>query len=188
MTQGLAPAPQAQIERYLDELRSWGARTNLVGSIDIDALRLHVRDSLAAVRHLPRDARVVDLGTGAGFPGLPILIARDDLRMTLIESRERRFHFLRHVVRELSLSCEVVRCRIEAEPVGAFEFALLRAVAPVRTALPLAAPWVGAEGEIWVWTREEPTAAGSAFAGEIPLGAQGRILRAHAAAVPRGTS
>ncbi len=187
MTHPLVLDPQPRIERYLDELKKWGARVNLVGSTENDALRLHITESLAAARHLPHDARVVDLGSGAGLPGLPLLIARPDLRLVLVESRERRVHFLRHVVRVLELGCEVVRSRIEDAPAGSFDYALLRAVAPVKKALAIAVPWVEAEGEIWVWTREEPSAAGSAFAGEIPLGDRGRILRAHAAAVSRGT-
>ena len=187
MTQSLAPGPQARIERYIEELKRWGARTNLVGSLQIDALRLHLSESLAAVRHLPRHSKVVDLGTGAGFPGIPLLIARSDLRLTLVETRERRIHFLRHVVRVLKLECQVVRRRIEDSPIATFEYALVRAVAPLERALALAAPWVGPGGEIWVWTREEPTAAGPAFAGEISLGPRGRILRARAAAVSRGT-
>ncbi len=187
MTQGPAPSSQARIERYLDELRKWAVRTNLVGSTRDDALRRHVEDSLAAVRHLPHGAQVVDLGSGAGFPGLPLLIARPDLKLTLVESRERRVHFLRQVVRVLELDCVVQRCRIEDAPVGVFAYALLRAVAPVRKALPLAAPWVKPGGEVWIWTREEPAAAGPAFIGEIPLGDRGRILRARAAAVSRGT-
>ncbi len=187
MTQGSGPCVQSRIERYLDELRKWGARTNLVGSTQNDALRRHVEDSLAAARHLPHDAQVVDLGSGAGFPGLPLLIARPDLKLTLVESRERRVHFLRQVVRVLELDCVVQRCRIEDAPAGGFAYALLRAVAPVQKALSLAAPWVKPGGEVWIWTREEPAAAGSAFVGEIPLGDRGRILRARAAAVSRGT-
>ncbi|MCH6563136.1 MAG: 16S rRNA (guanine(527)-N(7))-methyltransferase RsmG [Myxococcales bacterium] len=187
MTQGPGPSSQARIERYLDELRKWAARSNLVGSTRNDALRRHVEDSLAAARHLPHDARVVDLGSGAGFPGLPLLIVRPDLKLTLVESRERRVHFLRQVVRVLELDCVVQRCRIEDAPAGVFAYALLRAVAPVQKALSLAAPWVKPGGEVWIWTREEPAAAGSAFVGEIPLGDRGRILRARAAAVSRGT-
>jgi 16S rRNA (guanine527-N7)-methyltransferase len=213
MTQPLAPDLQGQIERYLEEIGKWGARTNLVGSTDDDALRLHAEESLAAMRHLPPDSRVVDLGSGAGFPGLPLLIARPDLRMTLVvdlgsgagfpglplliarpdlrmtlvEARERRLHFLRHAVRTLGLECAVIRCRIEDPPVGAFDYALLRAVAPVRKALSLAAPWLGSRGEIWIWTREAAAAAGTAYLGEISLGERGRILRARAAVVSRGT-
>jgi 16S rRNA (guanine527-N7)-methyltransferase len=175
MTQPLAPDAQSQIERYLEEIGKWGARMNLVGSTDDDALRLHAQES------------VVDLGSGAGFPGLPLLIARPDLRMTLVEARERRLHFLRHAVRTLGLECAVIRCRIEDPPVGAFDYALLRAVAPVRKALSLAAPWLGSRGEIWIWTREAAAAAGTAYLGEISLGERGRILRARAAVVSRGT-
>ena len=187
MTQGPGPSSQARLERYLDELKKWGSRINLVGSTQNDALRRHVVDSVFAARHLPHDATVVDLGSGAGFPGLPLLIERPDLRMTLVDSRERRIHFLRHAVRVLELDCQVVRSRIEDPPPARFDYALLRAIAPLQKALPLAAPWVEPEGEIWIWTREAPSAAGSAFIAEISLGDRGRILRAHAAAVSRGT-
>ena len=187
MTQRAPLDSDSRIERYLDELRRWGARTNLVGSTDTDALRLHLRESLAATRHFRECARVVDLGSGAGFPGVPLLIARPDLQMTLVESRERRVHFLRHVVRTLELECAVVRRRIEDPPLDPFDYALLRAVAPLARALPLAAPWVAGDGEIWIWTNEDAEAVGAGYAGEISLGERGRILRVRATAVSRET-
>jgi 16S rRNA (guanine527-N7)-methyltransferase len=161
---------------------------NLIGPGGYDAMRQHVADSLAAADHLPAGARVVDLGSGAGFPGVPILIARPDLRMTLVDSRERRVHFLRHVARCLELGCAITRTRIENAPSERFDFALLRAVAPLKEALPMAAPWVVAGGEVWVWTREAAEAVGPACKGQISLGERGWILRADAAGVSRGTS
>jgi 16S rRNA (guanine527-N7)-methyltransferase len=187
MTQRAALDSDSRIERYLDELRRWGARTNLVGSTETDALRLHTIESLAAARHFPECARVVDLGSGAGFPGVPLMIVRPDLQMTLVESRERRVHFLRHVVRTLELECVVVRGRIEDPALGPFDYALLRAVAPLARALPLAVPWVAGDGEIWIWTKEDAEALRAGYAGEISLGKRGRILRVRAAAVSRET-
>src|SRR5262249_18479377 len=118
------------VDGFLAALRQWGPRTNLVGSLDDAALTRHVEDSLAAAEHLPHSARVVDLGSGAGFPGIPLAIARPDLDLTLVEIRERRVHFLRHVVRQLELGCRIERRRIEEPLLPPFEFALLRAVAP----------------------------------------------------------
>ena len=59
---------------YLEELTRWGARTNLVGSTEPDALRRHVEDSLAAADYLPEGSEIVDLGSGAGFPGVPLAL------------------------------------------------------------------------------------------------------------------
>jgi len=182
------------LERYLDELQAWGARMNLVGSTARDDLRVHLDDALAAAAALPEEARVVDLGSGAGLPGIPIAIARPDLELTLVEIRERRVHFLRHVARRLSLDLTIERTRIEDPPARGFDFALARAVLPLREILPLAARWVqkrgedGRDGEVWVWTRETPATAGVPEASVLPLsGGRGGILRAPAAAVSRGT-
>jgi 16S rRNA (guanine527-N7)-methyltransferase len=161
---------------------------NLVGSTDPDALRIHVDDALAAAQALPRDARVVDLGSGAGLPGIPLALARPDLDLVLVEIRERRVHFLRHVVRTLELGIEVRRADFRTAPDEAFDIALARAVSPVPEILPLAAGWVGPDGEIWVWTRLSAAEAGAPEADSIALASdRGHILRVPAAAVSRGT-
>ncbi len=161
---------------------------NLVGSTDLAELRIHLEDSLAAAAVLPRDARVVDLGSGAGFPGIPVAIERPDLFLTLVEVRERRVHFLRHVVRTLELDIEIRRIDFQTAPADLFDFALVRAVAPPAEILPIATRWIGPEGEIWVWTRLSPEQAGAPRAIPVALPAgRGAILRVPAAAVPRGT-
>jgi 16S rRNA (guanine527-N7)-methyltransferase len=146
-----------------------------VGSIEPGALARHVADSLAAADALPRSARVVDLGSGAGFPGIPLAIARPDLDLTLVEIRERRVHFLRHVVRTLDLRCRVERCRIESSPGTPFSYALLRAVAPPQRAREMARAWVREGGEIWIWAGPDETALEGV--GSISLESGGRILR-----------
>ena len=109
--------------------------------------------------------------------------------MALVEIRERRVHFLRHVVRVLALDLRVIRTRIEEPPdPPGFDFALSRAVGPPREVLPLAVRWVHAEGEVWIWTRESPLEVGVPAASILPISAdRGGILRAPAAAVSRGT-
>jgi len=134
---------------------------------------------------------VADLGSGAGLPGIPLAIARPDCRLVLVEARERRVHFLRHVCRVLDLRCEVRRQRIEAGPGGAsFDVATLRAVGPAKEVLCLAAGWVHVSGEVWLWTRETAEACGVTEAGEVeipPAARRGRILRVPVHAIPRGT-
>jgi 16S rRNA (guanine527-N7)-methyltransferase len=172
--------------RYVAELQTWGARMNLVGSLEDSAIRLHIRDAERAADLLPRHVDVVDLGSGAGFPGIPVAIRRVDLRMTLVEGRERRVHFLRHVARVTGLACDVLHQRIEAVPSRAFDFALLRAVAPPDEALRMALPWVAAHGEIWLWTRMTGAELGLVEAHCVPIdarGERGHILRVPARAV-----
>jgi 16S rRNA (guanine527-N7)-methyltransferase len=174
----VASKQEEALERYMLELRAWAPRTNLVGSTEREALERHIADSLAAAEVLPRSSRVVDLGSGAGFPGIPLAIARPDLDLTLIEIRERRVHFLRHVVRSLGLGCSVLRRRIEDPPEIGFDFALLRAVAAPPVAAKIAMTWLGPGGEAWIWS-------GAGFDGgdleeiapPIALASGGQILR-----------
>ncbi len=160
---------------------------NLVGSCEPSALREHVEDSLAAAPHLPDAARVVDLGSGAGFPGIPLAIARPDLNLDLVEIREKRVSFLRHVVRTLDLACQVLRVRIEDASPEPYDRVLLRAVAPPQRALEMGRPWARDGGEIWVWAGPGAAVPKAGLEGEIPLGPRGVIVRAAVAHVSRGT-
>jgi 16S rRNA (guanine527-N7)-methyltransferase len=92
--------------KYLSLLRKWQRVHRLVGSTEpewvVDNLLL---DSLLFLRVLPREViSVADLGSGAGFPGIPIKIVRPELEVALIEARERRVSFLNAVIREGNLS------------------------------------------------------------------------------------
>jgi 16S rRNA (guanine527-N7)-methyltransferase len=179
------PQLEVDLAAFAAELARWGARMNLVGSTEPAALKRHFADSLAAAEALPASVRVVDLGSGAGFPGMPIALARRDLRLTLVEVREKRLAFLRHAVRELRLELEVRAVSIESAPEELFDFALLRAVAPPERSLELGARWVAPSGEVWIWAG--PGAALSA-ARPLPLASGGSILRVRAADFSRGTS
>lgn len=178
-------ASEAALARFVQELTLWGERMNLVGSTDPKAIARHVDDALAAVPYLEQGLSVVDLGSGAGFPGLPIAISRRDLRVSLVEIREKRVAFLRNVVRAIELDVSVLRESIEAPAGKRFDRVLLRAVAPPERSAELGRAWVSEGGEIWIW-------AGSGVAlpdaRPIPLASGGAILRIPAAAVSRGTS
>jgi 16S rRNA (guanine527-N7)-methyltransferase len=187
LTQVSPTSPAERLARYLALVESFGRRINLVGSTEPAALAVHVADSLAAAAALPAGARVADLGSGAGFPGVPIAIQRPDLAITLVEIRERRVDFLRQVARALDLRCEIHRGRLEDPAARPFDFALLRAVAPPARALALGRTWVGGTGEIWIWASPRVREAPAEVAGEIPLPRGGRILRTPALAMPRGT-
>jgi 16S rRNA (guanine527-N7)-methyltransferase len=102
--------------KYLELLIKWQRVQRLIGSAEPAWIVENVfLDSLAFVAALPADAgRVADIGSGAGIPGIPVAIVRRDLRVTLIESRQRRVSFLSTVVRELGLDhVDVVGSRVE---------------------------------------------------------------------------
>lgn len=128
----LAADRTAALTAFLNLLIKWNRVYNLTGIRDAaELMERHLVESLALLPLLRGD-RVVDVGTGAGLPGLPLAIAASDRRFVLVESRAKRVHFLRHVVGELSLdNVEVEHCRVEhllcERP---FDTVLARAVAP----------------------------------------------------------
>ncbi len=134
----LTPRQLAAFERYERELSAWNERMNLTAIRDVEGIRTkHFLDSLTCVlawRDNP-PASLIDIGTGAGFPGLPLKILYPNLNLTLTESVGKKAEFCRHVVSTLGLDkVEVVQAR--AEELGQnpkyrerFDWAIARAVA-----------------------------------------------------------
>ncbi len=146
----LSPETLVFFERYMAELLRWKARMNLTGFGNARAIaRDGFLDSLACLQALPPDPlRIVDIGSGAGFPGIPLRLARPDLEVTLIEANRRRYSFLAHACRTLGLGN--VRClhgragAMALDPAlrGAFDAAFARAVRKIEAAASLAAPFL----------------------------------------------
>ena len=138
------PEPSAkivlQLSTYLDLLLKWNARTNLTAIRDPEEIvSRHFGESLFLASHLPECSTLLDLGSGAGFPGLPIQLALPELRVTLAESQKKKASFLREVVRTLDLPTEVWADRAENMPVDRkFDVVALRAVDNPEAALTLA--------------------------------------------------
>jgi 16S rRNA (guanine527-N7)-methyltransferase len=110
---GVAAGLLTPLARYLDLLARFESAVDLVGRVGPETLITdHVLDSLAAAPLLPESGVVVDVGSGNGFPAVPLLLARPGLRGVLLEPRERRWAFLRTAVRELGLAAEVRRERL----------------------------------------------------------------------------
>jgi len=110
---GLAATRREALSRALGDLAEllacWAARVNLTAHRDADAVvRRLILDALALDRELPRVSSMVDLGSGAGFPGLPIALLHPEREVTLVESRERPHHFQRAAVRELGIANAVL--------------------------------------------------------------------------------
>ena len=131
--------PRAQ--RYAALLCAEGVAWGLIGPREAPRVwTRHLLNSAALARWLPQDARVVDVGSGAGLPGIPLVLARPDLRMTLLEPLQRRIRFLEFARHELELDVEVCRGRAEALPPRQFDAVVARAVAPLGRLVDLCLP------------------------------------------------
>jgi 16S rRNA (guanine527-N7)-methyltransferase len=149
------PAPEAAArvfgaalpaaERYVALLASEGVTRGLIGPREVPRLwERHVLNSAAVAEAVPEGARVVDIGSGAGLPGIPLGLARSDLTVTLVEPMARRIEFLEEVLPELPGDgrWRIVRGRAEERSVvaavGPVDVITARAVAP----LPRLVAWV----------------------------------------------
>lgn len=104
---------------YFVELKKWSKKVNLIakGTGDEEIVENHFVDSLALLRLLPRDGGLVDIGTGAGLPGLVCKAACPEMKVFLVEPRAKRVSFLQHIVRSLDLKNVHIHCnRIEEVP------------------------------------------------------------------------
>ncbi len=173
----LTPAQQAAFDRYLQELLAWNRRFNLTAIREPEQIVVkHFLDSLSVltVTGCLDGKRVVDVGTGAGFPGLALKIACPDMRLTLVESVGKKAEFCRHVVDALGMEgVEVITGR--AEEVGrqpshreSYDWAVARAVARLPILAEYLLPLVRLEGAMLAQKGEtgpaEVQAARHAFA------------------------
>jgi 16S rRNA (guanine527-N7)-methyltransferase len=141
-------------EHYLDEIQHWSSQLNLTALSTAEAIvRKGFLDSLLCISLIPADAStMLDIGSGAGFPAIPIALVRRDLRMTLVEANRRRVSFLRHVIRRLGLArLQVEHARIEPKspnqlPTTDYDLVLARAVAPPLVVGALVFPLLRAGG------------------------------------------
>ena len=125
----LTDLQQERLARFLAELDAWRRRVNLVGRLSSEELVSHALESAMGAKFLPPTGAVVDIGTGGGFPGVPLAILRSELSVTWLEPREKRAAFLRRVARALPVQNAVVQAaRARDLPDAGFDFATSRAV------------------------------------------------------------
>ena len=141
-----------RFEIYHRLLSEWNEKMNLTAITDpVAVAEKHFADSLAALPYLKPGMKVVDVGTGAGFPGVPLLIMEPGLELTLADSLQKRLTFLDALLKELGLKAALVHGR--AEDLGQnklyreqFDAALSRAVANLPVLLELTTPFVRVGG------------------------------------------
>ena len=144
----------SRLETYASCLLEWNERMNLTAITRPEEVAVkHFVDSIAllSVVDIPKGGRMVDIGTGAGFPGVPILIARPDIRLTLLDSLNKRLIFLKELLGQLGLTAQLQHGRAEEggkkpEFREQFDLATSRAVANLRLLAEYCLPYVKVGG------------------------------------------
>ena len=148
-----------RLARYHALVTEWNARIDLTAVLDPEEMvDRHYLDSAAplALDLIPQGARVIDVGTGAGLPGIPLCILRPDLRVTLLDAQRKRVTFLQAAIEALELPAQAVHMRAEDAARDeahreAYDVAVSRAVAATPTLLELTLPFVRVGGRAIAW-------------------------------------
>ncbi len=141
-----------KIIKFIEMLLEKNKVMNLTAITDPEEIRIkHIEDSLTIQDYIEKNAKVIDIGTGAGFPGIPLKIQREDIEITLLDSLGKRIKFLQEVVDELELkNVNCIHARAEdytREKREKYDYAVSRAVAELRVLAEYALPYVKPGGE-----------------------------------------
>lgn len=169
-------------EKYYRLLAEWNQKFNLTAITERDEVFVkHFADSLLGEEFVGENASVLDVGTGAGFPSLPIKIVRDDISLTLVDSLQKRINFLNCVLSELGIKkAEALHARAEDLSCReTFDCAVSRAVAPLSTLCEYCLPFVKTGGAFIAYKAEncEEEVASSLKAAEILGGGRAEIFK-----------
>lgn len=155
----LTPDALERFDCYLDLLLKWNSRLNLTAIRDPETiLRRHFVECIQCAQVLPKieSPTLLDFGSGAGLPGIPIAICQPEIRVTLAESQRKKAAFLREAVRTLALSAEVFDGRVENMPEDrCFDVVTLRAVDRMREACETASSRLNPGGWMVVFSTSE---------------------------------
>ncbi len=177
-----------QLGEYVRVLATTGVEWGLMGPREIDRLwDRHVVNSAAVAALIPRGASLVDVGSGAGLPGIPLALVRPDLRIVLLEPLLRRSTFLAQTIAQLELDRRVEVVRGRAEDHGkTYDIVTARAVAPLDRLLGWCVPLLGGPGArmlaIKGQSAQQEVRDASRTLAELRLTAAVRSVRAHSAA------
>jgi 16S rRNA (guanine527-N7)-methyltransferase len=181
----LSAAQLAAFDTYAEGLRAWNEKFNLTAITDLESIRVkHFLDSLSVLKVLSPGSgrlRFIDVGTGAGFPGLPLKIVCPDLRLTLVEATGKKVQFCQAMVDQLNLgNVQVIKAR--AEEIGRdpahreqYDWALARAVAEMPVLAEYLLPLVRLGG--FMLAQKGASAPGETQAAEGPVRRLGGELK-----------
>lgn len=138
---GLDPLTEeqsAQLEKHYAMLRRWNQRINLTRIVGArDAAKLHYAESLFGARFIAGERTILDIGSGAGFPAIPLAVARPDVQVTALEANQKKSLFLKEAKDELGLSnLKVVTARLEEFDWAGYELLTCRALDRAEATLP----------------------------------------------------
>ena len=152
------PAQAAQFATHARLLLEWNRKINLTAITDPTQVAVkHYLDAIAPLDHIPPGGRLLDIGTGGGFPGIPLKVMRPDQPMTLIDGVRKKVNFVKHVIRALRLNrIEALHTRAEdlkndGQHSTGFEVIVCRALADPDAAIQLALPLLAEKGCLLVY-------------------------------------
>jgi 16S rRNA (guanine527-N7)-methyltransferase len=168
----LSPLELNRFRVYIDTLLLWRTRLSLTAAATGERIvRCHVLDSLALCRFVRDGMRIVDLGSGAGFPGIPLAIACGGARLSLVESRRKKANFLREVLRAARLAnAEVIEDRADrlADHGGRrWDLIVSRAVWALSEYLDVSEPLLAAGGLVIAMKGPKATQEARAYHGRL---------------------
>lgn len=149
-----------QFERYYEFLISENKKYNLTAITEKnDVIFKHFLDSCLAEKNIIKNAKIIDIGSGAGFPSNPLKILRPDIKFVLVDSLNKRVNFLNELIKILNLQ-DVVAVHARAEDYikdnrEKFDYAVARAVAPLNTLLEYLVPYVKVGGECLIYKSQK---------------------------------
>lgn len=163
--EGFSPGPDIELlDRFVSELAKWNSTIRLVGPFDAEGIAVQVADSLLPFKFHPPLFPMLDIGSGAGLPAIPVAATWPEGRILCVESRSKRVSFIRHAARTLGLQNVRAVCARAEEVVAvdpslksSFGSVTARAVADVPTLLALAGPFLAEGGRVLLGRGGEET-------------------------------
>ena len=154
----ITPYQATQFARHARMVIAWNQKFNLTAITEpVEMAVKHFLDSVAPFAHIPPEGRILDIGTGGGFPGIPLKILRPAQPMTLIDGTRKKINFLKQVIRTLGLEkIEALHLRAEAmatmaSHIGRYDVIVSRAVSDVKEVVRFADPLLGDGGRVLVY-------------------------------------
>lgn len=154
----VTPRQAGQMARHAGILLDWNRKINLTAITGAEEVAIkHFLDAILPLPHIPDEGALLDLGTGGGFPGIPLKVMRPRQSMTLIDASRKKINFVKHLIRQLSLpGIEAVQTRVEIfarqkDQQGRFRVIVSRAFADLNQIAQAATPLLAPRGRIIVY-------------------------------------
>jgi 16S rRNA (guanine527-N7)-methyltransferase len=185
-----------QLTGHVHALLRWSAKTNLTTIKEPKAIiAKHIIDSLAAVKLIPSNVRLLDIGSGGGYPGIPLKIARPDISVTLIDASRKKVTFLKHVIRSIELAhIDAKHIRIEelaadAKFMGCYHVCVSRAVGKIAHLVAASIPLLSMPGII-LFYQGRLTEVLEEFRGQLSEDIRSRVktVKTHPYQLPYGNA